>query len=273
MTLGEKLRFARLEAGLSQRQLCGDFLTRNMLSQIEHGTARPSLDTLQYLAGQLGKSVSFFLDEDVLTTPNRSIMEKARDALRKQNWEALEQALEQYRTPDAVFDEEWKLLRLRFLLHKAQRALDSEKQPYALRLLEQAGEAAGEALYADEGIRRKILLLESHAEPEKALEICAKLPSLDEELLLRAEAALAQGQWKRSGDLLEAVEDQSLSRWHFLRGEAYLQQGDYQAALVCFRKAETSYGAAVYERIERCCRELGDYRQAYEYACRRREKQ
>ena len=46
MTLGEKIRQARLEAGLSQRQLCGDTVTRNMLSQIENGSARPSMDTL-----------------------------------------------------------------------------------------------------------------------------------------------------------------------------------------------------------------------------------
>ena len=32
MELGEKLRLARLEAGLSQRALCGDEITRNMLS-------------------------------------------------------------------------------------------------------------------------------------------------------------------------------------------------------------------------------------------------
>ena len=34
MELGEKLLQARQEAGLSQRQLCGDVITRNMLSLI-----------------------------------------------------------------------------------------------------------------------------------------------------------------------------------------------------------------------------------------------
>ena len=53
MELGEKLLRARQEAGLSQRQLCGDVITRNMLSRIEHGTARPSMDTLQYLVGRV----------------------------------------------------------------------------------------------------------------------------------------------------------------------------------------------------------------------------
>ena len=37
MTIGQRLKQARLEAGLSQRQLCGDTITRNMLSLIENG--------------------------------------------------------------------------------------------------------------------------------------------------------------------------------------------------------------------------------------------
>ena len=40
MELGTKLRQARLDAGLSQRQLCEGIVTRNMLSQIENGAAK-----------------------------------------------------------------------------------------------------------------------------------------------------------------------------------------------------------------------------------------
>ena len=61
MELGEKLRQARLAAGMSQRQLCGGEITRNMLSQIEHGTSNPSVSTLCFLAKQLGLPVSYFL--------------------------------------------------------------------------------------------------------------------------------------------------------------------------------------------------------------------
>lgn len=63
MTVGEKLRQARLDAGLSQRELCGECITRNMLSQIENGVANPSMATLQYLAGALKKPVSYFLED------------------------------------------------------------------------------------------------------------------------------------------------------------------------------------------------------------------
>ena len=40
MELGQKLRRARQELGLTQRQLCGDTITRNMLSLIESGVYR-----------------------------------------------------------------------------------------------------------------------------------------------------------------------------------------------------------------------------------------
>ena len=80
MELGEKLKQARLAAGLSQRQLCGDALTRNMLSQIENGSARPSMEKLKYFAARLGKPVSYFLEETTVTSPNEAVMAAARQA-------------------------------------------------------------------------------------------------------------------------------------------------------------------------------------------------
>ena len=80
MELAQKLKQARLDAGLSQKAICGDRITRNMLSQIENGSARPSMETLRYLAGQLGKPISYFLEDDAVTSPNQTLMEQARSA-------------------------------------------------------------------------------------------------------------------------------------------------------------------------------------------------
>lgn len=60
MTMGERLRRAREEAGLSQRQVCGDQITRNQLSQLEHDRVGPSVENLRYFVGQLGRPVSYF---------------------------------------------------------------------------------------------------------------------------------------------------------------------------------------------------------------------
>jgi transcriptional regulator with XRE-family HTH domain len=51
--LGGVIKKKRKSLRLTQEQVVGDFITRNMLSQIESGSANPSLKTLRYLAEKL----------------------------------------------------------------------------------------------------------------------------------------------------------------------------------------------------------------------------
>ena len=51
--LGSRIKEARLAKKLTQTEVVGSFITRNMLSQIASGTATPSIKTLTYLAGVL----------------------------------------------------------------------------------------------------------------------------------------------------------------------------------------------------------------------------
>ena len=64
MLLGEKIKAARRSKKITQSQLAGDKVTRNMISRIETGTANPSLDTIKYLAQRLSLPVSYLLSED-----------------------------------------------------------------------------------------------------------------------------------------------------------------------------------------------------------------
>ena len=104
MELGKRIKQARLDAGLSQRQLCGERLTRNMLSLIENGSARPSMDTLQFLAGQLNKPISFFLEEEAVTSPNQAAMAEARRSWQQKDATGVLNALSGYQFPDETFD-------------------------------------------------------------------------------------------------------------------------------------------------------------------------
>lgn len=69
MKLGEKIKALRTAKLMTQAELAGGEITRNMLSRIEHGAAQPSLDTLRYLANKLGVSPGYLLaeggDEDI----------------------------------------------------------------------------------------------------------------------------------------------------------------------------------------------------------------
>lgn len=264
MELGEKLRQARLEAGLSQRQLCGEEITRNMLSQIEHGTAKPSMKTLQYLAGRLGKSVSYFLEETAVVSPNQDVMESARRMYDRGDYAGTALALEGYKAPDPVFDREKGILWVLTYLGLAKQALEQGRERYAAELLQKADM---ETAYCAEALGRQRLLLLGRI---RGQEVCSKLPSLDEELLLRAEDALASGNGARAAHLLDAAEDQSAPRWNLLRGGAYLALKDWTRAAACFHRAEAAYPKETAQKLEHCYRELEDFKQAYFYACKQK---
>ena len=64
MTLGEKIKQARLARGMTQSELCDGGITRNMLSQIENGSALPSLETLEFISRRLDIPTGYLLSDD-----------------------------------------------------------------------------------------------------------------------------------------------------------------------------------------------------------------
>ncbi len=63
MNIGKKIKELRTSKLMTQSELAGSEITRNMLSRIENGAAQPSLDTLIYLASRLNVSPGFLLAE------------------------------------------------------------------------------------------------------------------------------------------------------------------------------------------------------------------
>lgn len=55
--LGRIIKDARLAKKMTQSEVVGTFITRNMLSQIESGVAVPSIKTLEYLSKKLDISI------------------------------------------------------------------------------------------------------------------------------------------------------------------------------------------------------------------------
>lgn len=265
MTLGEKLRRCRTEAGLTQRQLCGGEITRNMLSQIENDTAKPSMKTLTYLAKQLGRPVGYFLEEEALVSPNQAAVAQARAAFDSGSYAAVLDALREFREPDPVYDREAQLLRILSQMNLAQQAMEQGQSPYARELLEQAGELGKTAAYYTRELENRRLRQLAQVPGTRV-----QLPGMDADLLIHAGAAVTDGDWDRARSLLEAVQDKNQPRWNLLRGEIYWQERSYIAAKACYHAAEERYPRETAHRLEQCYRELGDFKRAYEYACRQR---
>ena len=251
MELGERLRIARLEAGLSQRQLCGDTVTRNMLSQIESGKAQPSMGTLRSLAARLGKPLSYFLEEEAPP----SAPAQARAAYAAGDYR---QALELLQSEDS---EEQRLLQSLCRVALAEQALQEGRLPYARELLHKAGNE--KSLYWTPPLERQRLLLLWQAGES------VTLPAEDRELLLRAEKALAEQRGQAAACYLDAAEDRT-ARWQLLRGKAALLQQQYREAAQYLHKAEETLPAETAALLEQCYRELEDYKLAYFYACKQK---
>ena len=264
MKLGQRLKQARLDAGLSQRQLCGDEITRNMLSQIENGSARPSMATLFYLASRLGKPVSFFLEENE-ASPNQSLLTAARDAYSSGDCAAAMEALEGFQIPDPIGEAEYHLLTVLCCLKLAQA------QPaHAREFLEKVTESGKNTPYYTPELERSRLLLLAQAAPAERPVIAACLPHDDRELLIRADVALRSGDCRRCAALLDAAYDQTGTSWLILRGDAAMTAGDLPFAVQCYQQAEASTPTEVYSRLEQCFLKLEDYKMAYHYACKQR---
>ena len=61
--LGQRLREARVAAGLSQAQLGSPYYTRAHVSAIELGKIRPAMKSLEHMAAKLGRAASFFMED------------------------------------------------------------------------------------------------------------------------------------------------------------------------------------------------------------------
>lgn len=258
MELGEKLRQARLEAGLSQRELCGDAITRNMLSQIENGAVSPSIATLRHLARRLGRPMGYFLDETAVSA-DRERLDRAWDAFRRGQLSEATEELEQLDDREHRYDREREELEARLRLAMARKAIGESRDLYARELLRFLPE---ELPVPELERERGLLQLELGCEAKG-------LPDLDEELMTRAKAAL-----RRDPDyacrLLDACRFRASPQWHLLRGRAALALGRWQEAAEHLTAAEGSYPRETAQPLEQCWRELGDYRRAYDYACRSR---
>lgn len=254
MELGEKLRQARLRLGLSQRQVCGDQITRNMLSRIENGQAKPSMKTLQYLSSVLQMPVGYFLGE-ATACMNQPVMDEAKEAYVQKKYTKALRLLGDYNGPDDLYDWEMGLLGYLCCLEIADAAIREGRLPVAGKLLTQAEQFSSPYIVEPLTRRREELL--------QALGKGKGMPSnLDEALLVRAEDALECRDYQRALRFLEAVEQQD-RRYHTLRGTVELRLGNYTQAEQHLLLGQEQQALPL---LEECFRAQGDFEKAYYYA-------
>lgn len=281
MTLGQKLKKARLARGLTQSQVVGERITRNMLSQIENDLASPSVGTLEYLAAVLGVKLAWLLADE----------KEEEEADRTQRLRAL------YRSgdyagclalaPDTPPDDEQALVLALAAAQCARRALDAERFEAAQRMATQALRWNSGSLYQSERV-----LLQMHA----VLARCAAQCEQNEAAAFAAyqqtyaalqpsvEYHLTVARYQLEQEHLAAAEheiwsiselpESSRAEYLILRGRLAAKKEQYDAAVEYLRQAaELGPLSRLLERelcqtMELASRERKDYKTAYEYAAK-----
>lgn len=175
MTLGQRIKEARMARGMTQKEVVGDYITRNMLSKIEHDSATPSVRTLSYLADILGVPVSEFLEESALSDGSAPDgLDEARALYRAGNYSGCADYLR--KNPSAASTDEGYLLHAYACAAAAREALDSGARKLACELAEQGRYYNREGIYRAPHLELEFALL--LGESEQTVEDIAILEQL-----------------------------------------------------------------------------------------------
>ena len=284
MNIGERIRELRISKLMTQADLAGDRITRNMLSCIENGSANPSLSTIVYIAGRLGVPSGFLLAEQgdemaYRKMSNLSNIKKAYTTGDVQSCRSL--CLSGCPEPD----DEISLLLANCDLGIAVDEFWSGKLRSSCRFFDEALSYAEKTIYSTDAIEAEIRVYFRYMErishtlysdlldEEKALSVKSNtilsryldaLYAFD-----NADASVAQ----QLIDELTGNGENSFFKAH-LQNKLLIADGNYKQAQKALQQLLQDSNLplnkielyTVLEDLEICCRENEDYKNAYRFA-------
>lgn len=282
MTLGQKLKQTRLARGMTQSQVVGDRITRNMLSQIENDLASPSVGTLEYLASVLNVRLSWLLaDEQEEAEAGRT--QRLRELLKRGEYAAcLDLA------PEHTPDDEQALALAMAAAQCAQRALEAERFDTARHLAQQGLLWNAGSVYesAQLTLHLRDILARCAQRTGPGQEEAAFTEYRDayaaQSARVRYHLAMARYQLERGKTAAAEAELQAVpappeenrAEYRILQARLAAATGRYTEAMPALRRAEASgplpklLERELLQTMELAARELQDYKTAYECAAR-----
>lgn len=283
MNIGQKIKKMRTAKLMTQAELAGSEITRNMLSQIENGVAQPSLDTVRYLASRLNVSPSFLLAEgaeeqvylkyvDIVNIKKAYMNEDfriCRDLCLK---------------ADSQGDDEIGMILSECNLEIAVEEFNTGNLRMACACFDECIESCTATIYRTETVLAKIALyfrymrlisatLGSNVIDEEEINL---YPALTDDvsrymwLMDQTESALQRELPLPDIDAMGM--DQTKAYYLHLEARSWIRQRNYAAAfqnlhgiLVDQQFIPEPMLYFVFCDLELCCRELDDYKRAYEY--------
>lgn len=280
MTLGQKVRMLRKERRLTQAALCGSYMTRNMLSQIESDSANPSVATIRYLAKVLEVPAGYFLDEGNNLLAYRKIDSIA--VIRKHYLDKNYQKCLDTCKSLTDFDDELALIMADCYLHIGIGHYQKGNPEGARRAFSLAEVFATRTIYPHDGISRQaaIYLAIMNAVPEGISSLNIPLLAGDSfrdtyELSLYFNLLRVTESYKY--EIAAQVYDVTglknpLYRTH-INARLSQSSGNYERAVTLLHElidrfedesASLFFRYLIFSDLEEVCKTMGDYKGAYE---------
>ena len=298
--IGRRIREARISAGLTQEELAGGEITRNMLSRIENGAALPSLPTLCALADRLGIPAGAFLG-DLAEYNSYKLANELRGLLDKKKYARL---IDRFSTSgQQLTDEISRILHEAYVLYALEKYFEG-KLNEARKLLDKAeqystGDGLDPACASGKAVLLRILIDKAVRSENDGNDDVALPTKQDNLMLLRrmifGHSSLAIYIYAR--ELLDGVSGKAYSvpdenaGFYRLRLEPLIPElpegffrshieakldmvnADYlsaKARLVPFLDNSSSLAPTLlfdlYTDLEFCCKCCGDFENAYKYS-------
>ncbi len=273
MTLGEKVRALRKDRKITQSELVGEEITRNMPSRIESGKALPSLQTLLFLAEKLEVSPGYLLNENASLFDDKKAMylPAMKAAYKNGNYK---EVLRLYRRDLGETDDETALL------------LAEASAGYAMQLLHMGKMMSAEKTAAEGKEFCEMTLYETrHTEAALSLvtAIAGNVQSPKYDVAASAftslrEAAVFEDLYRYASEQAEGHTFLDPFYAAHVEAKRMIANGNKADAIKALealeaKKAEKGFSVLVlfrvYGDLENCHKELYNYEAAYRYSAKR----
>ena len=281
MNIGEKIRDLRVAKLMTQADLAGDRITRNMLSCIENGAAQPSLSTICYIAGRLNVPVGFLLAEegDEMVYRKMNSLSNIKRAYAAGDWWGC-RSLCQSGCPEP--DDEISLLLADCDIGIAISEFWRGRLRSSCRFFDEALSYAEKTLYPTGHIKAQARVFFHYMERISTMLYSDMLDGETEEThysfvspftrYVEALDAIAYGEIQKANAFLATADETSFFAKH-IRASLLMQEGNFDRAkeqLFYLLKGDQLLNEielyTVLSELETCCREVEDFKNAYHFA-------
>lgn len=280
MEIGEKIKSLRQAKRMTQSELAGDQITRNMLSLIENGSALPSLPTVIYLSERLGVPAGLLLarDEEELMYQKLAQLSKIKQAYQKGEYRLCYDMCKSLR--EEQLDDELYLILSKCAFSLAKESFDKGKLHKCAGFFDSACEYTQKTIYKDDMILSSAYIYfdyMSRLSPTLTSENGSDAYSGE---YLGADAfckyaiaikALESGEQPKGIALWASSLEKGFSE--HIKARLEMQDGSYLDARERLKLLINSGNVEcrtilydIFKDLEECCRETDDYRGAYEYS-------